>query len=268
MGGRELCVALLLTLAVSSALKRGVPRDATELIQVQALESAAPQDVHGMDAMIKSAMKDEMSTELGELSSDKQQHVAMQQTLSKIQAKKAVAEEVALEQTKDCKVATWTKWSKCSKECGGGTMKRSRKVLRFASNGGEACPDYHGLHESSSCNVESCADEKANLENKRRHLTEEEKSKEDEANNEILNRAKTAPTADRLKMEIRHWINQNVKTQMVHVLLPGEAPPSDEDVIQPLLKKAIAKNTISHAMTGFKATEANKTNPAKQSSAP
>ena len=75
------------------------------------------------------------------------------------------------------------------------------------------------------------------------------------ANDEILARAKSAPTADRMINELNHWIKKNVKTSMVHVLLPGEQPPSDEEAIQGELKKAIAKNTISSAMAGFENTE-------------
>merc|ERR1719313_2898867 len=58
--------------------------------------------------MINAAMKDEMSTELGELQSQESQDAAMDRTLQKIAAKKAIAEEVALEQTKDCKVTQWS----------------------------------------------------------------------------------------------------------------------------------------------------------------
>ena len=100
------------------------------------------------------------------------------------------------------------------------------------------------------------ADEEKDLANKRRHLTEDERATEEEANNQILARAKIAPTADRMISELNHWIKKDVKTSMVHVLLPGEQPPSDEEAIQDELKKAIAKNTISTAMAGFETQSA------------
>merc|ERR1711935_1066915 len=120
----------------------------------------------------------------------------------------------------------------------------------------EACPTYDGMNDKMSCNTESCSDEEKDLANKRRHLTEDERATEEEANSQILARAKIAPTADRMISELNHWIKKDVKTSMVHVLLPGEQPPSDEEAIQDELKKAIAKNTISTAMAGFETQSA------------
>jgi len=41
---------------------------------------------------------------------------------------------------KDCELGSWTKWSKCSKECDGGTAKR-QKFVKDAAKGAGKCPD-------------------------------------------------------------------------------------------------------------------------------
>jgi hypothetical protein len=56
----------------------------------------------------------------------------------------------------DCAVAEWVKWSECSKACGGGTTKRTRKVVSQATDGGRTCPM---LEQRKSCNVGRCSDE-------------------------------------------------------------------------------------------------------------
>lgn len=56
----------------------------------------------------------------------------------------------------DCVVSEWVKWSECSKACGGGTTKRTRKVITQVQNAGKACPL---TEERKSCNVGSCSDE-------------------------------------------------------------------------------------------------------------
>jgi thrombospondin type 1 repeat protein len=53
----------------------------------------------------------------------------------------------------DCVVSDWTDWSKCSKDCGGGTQQRTRKVSTPAQNGGAGCPD---LSETRPCNELPC----------------------------------------------------------------------------------------------------------------
>merc|ERR1719217_1699767 len=53
----------------------------------------------------------------------------------------------------DCKVATWSGWSKCSAECGGGVQQRLREVKRAMKYGGKPCGS---TSESIACNVQSC----------------------------------------------------------------------------------------------------------------
>merc|ERR1719183_3360893 len=55
----------------------------------------------------------------------------------------------------DCVVALWTAWSTCSKACGGGTMKRQRKVLTQAKDGGKGCPM---VETRKICNVGRCSE--------------------------------------------------------------------------------------------------------------
>eukprot|EP00747_Dinoflagellata_sp_TGD_P036150 gnl/TRDRNA2_/TRDRNA2_138301_c1_seq1.p1 gnl/TRDRNA2_/TRDRNA2_138301_c1~~gnl/TRDRNA2_/TRDRNA2_138301_c1_seq1.p1 ORF type:complete len:680 (+),score=171.14 gnl/TRDRNA2_/TRDRNA2_138301_c1_seq1:2-2041(+) len=53
----------------------------------------------------------------------------------------------------DCKVSSWSGWSKCTKECGGGLQSMTRSLLVKPANGGEACDT---LQESQPCNSFSC----------------------------------------------------------------------------------------------------------------
>lgn len=59
--------------------------------------------------------------------------------------------------TKDCELARWTAWSRCSQACGGGVMFRSRPVAKPEVGGGQ-CPheDAPERSESKSCNTHAC----------------------------------------------------------------------------------------------------------------
>merc|ERR1719287_164656 len=53
----------------------------------------------------------------------------------------------------DCKVSTWSGWSKCSAECGGGLKQRLREVERAMKYGGKPCGE---TSESKACNAQGC----------------------------------------------------------------------------------------------------------------
>merc|ERR550514_832653 len=53
----------------------------------------------------------------------------------------------------DCQLDEWGGWSRCTKDCGGGTQRRSRKKLVEPEFGGEPCGEEQ---ESQQCNTESC----------------------------------------------------------------------------------------------------------------
>lgn len=53
----------------------------------------------------------------------------------------------------DCDMSTWSGWSACSADCGGGVQGRTRSVLVRPKNGGEAC---NTPEEARACNTESC----------------------------------------------------------------------------------------------------------------
>jgi len=257
MGSRFVC--LLLCAAVAYSMPAQL-EGAQELVQVGAGKDELPANMDDMKAMINGAMKKTYSEDLGE---DDQASEAqdMKATMDKIAERNAIADEMMVEEKRDCVLEQWSKWSKCTKKCGGGEIKRQRKIRVHDQNGGEPCPGYNALHESASCNTESCEDQKMDLARKSRHLTQEEQAKESAYNNKVLRRAMQAPSVDRMMTEVDHWIKKNVATSMVNVLAPGEETPTDEDEIQEALKKAIAKNTVDNAMAGFEKSE--ETKPAK-----
>merc|ERR1719199_1970488 len=53
----------------------------------------------------------------------------------------------------DCVMSKWSGWSKCSKECEGGTKGRTRSILTKPKNGGMSC---NTAQEFAACNVGSC----------------------------------------------------------------------------------------------------------------
>merc|ERR1719491_1763460 len=53
----------------------------------------------------------------------------------------------------DCKLATWSGWSKCSAECGGGVSQRLREVKRAMKYGGKPCGS---TSEAKSCHNQAC----------------------------------------------------------------------------------------------------------------
>merc|ERR1719409_359752 len=61
--------------------------------------------------------------------------------------------------SQDCHLSPWSTWSGCSRSCGGGHLKRTRRVLRPASGGG-TCPreDAAERLDSKDCNAQPCAE--------------------------------------------------------------------------------------------------------------
>jgi len=57
----------------------------------------------------------------------------------------------------DCKLSSWTKWSSCSKDCDGGTMKRQKFVLKPARGSG-SCPGKWNKRRLGykKCNMKRC----------------------------------------------------------------------------------------------------------------
>merc|ERR1719443_2662539 len=53
----------------------------------------------------------------------------------------------------DCMMSKWSGWSKCSKECEGGTKGRTRSIITKPKNGGMSC---NTAQESRACNTGSC----------------------------------------------------------------------------------------------------------------
>ncbi|XP_042187650.1 potassium voltage-gated channel subfamily H member 2-like [Callorhinchus milii] len=57
----------------------------------------------------------------------------------------------------DCAVNSWSEWSECSANCGGGFRTRNRGIVREAEPGGAPCP--HILTFQTPCNPHSCTPE-------------------------------------------------------------------------------------------------------------
>merc|ERR1719428_1583808 len=53
----------------------------------------------------------------------------------------------------NCHLATWSGWSKCSAECGGGVSQRLREVKRAMKYGGKPCGE---TSETKACNAQAC----------------------------------------------------------------------------------------------------------------
>jgi len=58
---------------------------------------------------------------------------------------------------KDCELHQWTKWTKCSKDCDGGTKKRVRMIHQPAEGEGKCAGKWHSTRlQYTPCNVKSC----------------------------------------------------------------------------------------------------------------
>ena len=57
----------------------------------------------------------------------------------------------------DCVQSNWSKWSNCSKSCGGGIQSRTRKTIYPAQFGGKSCGP---LKQQKSCNRQPCLDKR------------------------------------------------------------------------------------------------------------
>merc|ERR1719491_1684994 len=53
----------------------------------------------------------------------------------------------------DCKLSTWSGWSKCSAQCGGGVTQRLREVKTAMKYGGKPCG---GTSQTTACNNQAC----------------------------------------------------------------------------------------------------------------
>jgi len=53
----------------------------------------------------------------------------------------------------DCRLATWSGWSKCSAKCGGGVQQRLREVKMAMKYGGKPCGS---TSETKACNAQAC----------------------------------------------------------------------------------------------------------------
>lgn len=63
-------------------------------------------------------------------------------------------------ESKDCVLAQWTPWGKCSSDCGDGAQTRTRTILILASEGGVACSDpveeMRPCEDLPACEIDDC----------------------------------------------------------------------------------------------------------------
>ncbi|XP_035675233.1 spondin-1-like isoform X2 [Branchiostoma floridae] len=73
---------------------------------------------------------------------------------SKPQLSAEVVDEAEEEpEVRNCEVSRWSRFSRCSRSCGGGLMVRSRYIRQNPQNGGRRCPR---LSELRRCNLNPC----------------------------------------------------------------------------------------------------------------
>lgn len=53
----------------------------------------------------------------------------------------------------DCLLSDWGQWGECDRECGPGTMTRSRAIIRAPENGGKRC---QSLVQKRGCSGYKC----------------------------------------------------------------------------------------------------------------
>jgi len=53
----------------------------------------------------------------------------------------------------DCKLGSWTKYSKCTKSCGRGIQHKTRSAINWAASGGKACGT---MSAARACNSQAC----------------------------------------------------------------------------------------------------------------
>eukprot|EP00929_Paragymnodinium_shiwhaense_P029094 TRINITY_DN16758_c0_g1_i1.p1 TRINITY_DN16758_c0_g1~~TRINITY_DN16758_c0_g1_i1.p1 ORF type:complete len:1540 (-),score=253.91 TRINITY_DN16758_c0_g1_i1:359-4978(-) len=62
------------------------------------------------------------------------------------------------EHPQDCQMSSWTDWSDCSRECGGGQRSRARNVVQYPQHGGQVCEGFDA-EETEACNTARCQKE-------------------------------------------------------------------------------------------------------------
>merc|ERR1719386_648413 len=67
---------------------------------------------------------------------------------------------------KDCELSAWTKWTSCSKDCDGGTLKR-QKFVKHPSEGSGKCP---GTWEKKRLQYKACNEKKVQTRHARRTI--------------------------------------------------------------------------------------------------
>lgn len=180
-----------------------------------------------------------------------QEEYAIGNTLKTMEAKEAVKDELKAEVPVDCVTGEWGSFTKCSRKCGGGEKTRMRAVVTHPLNGGTACGE---INKKIKCNVTPCAvQEEQNYEESRK-LTAREHARETISNNEEISAAMNSASTSSMWNRIQSVMKNLVKTDTAVVKVPGTDPAKYE--VEQVLRKAMAKNAMTEAMSTVNIPEA------------
>lgn len=238
----------------ASASKPPVDRE-TELKPDEADKTEKIPDVKSLKRYIYEEEKQVEKTEMSKEEADTESGTALAigDTLKELESEHAVQEEMEMETAIDCEVGEWGKFGKCDKPCDGGTMERTRTVVRHPRNGGSRCPD---LNNQVECNTDSCASEEYQREATRRKLTQKEKAREMMANKQKINNAMRSTNTYDMMKRTREVMRKIVHTQTAVVHLPGEEEEQTPEMqVRKSLQEAMAKNAVDAAMQKFDASK-------------
>jgi len=132
-------------------------------LQVQRVRNGWREKKNQLNA-IKDILHDEKYKGVTGLVDVLNQYIEEQFTKAEEEDTKISAEEkdVVDERTKlnshpcPCELSDWSEYGACNAECGGGTMTRTRDIIKEPVNGGATCESLGPLEQTAPCNEDPC----------------------------------------------------------------------------------------------------------------